>query len=302
MRAPKAIAVYAVAVIPLGALFAPSAFWELQIIGNLVQSEWLVTQPFRRVVDRSVLIVALIGLWTLLRVLGVRHWAELGFACRRDWLRQVALGGVLGFGSFLVAGAVSIAVGTRSLDLNKPVVETISRLLKFLATGVVVAIIEETFFRGGIQGALQRSMRLAPALIVTSAVYSALHFLKPSGVVIEADQVRWYSGFDCLAQIISRSLLAPGVAVGFVTLFLAGWILGWAFAKTGALYLSMGLHAGWVFTLKSYSFFTNANMSETGRWLGAGALTENVATWPVLAALFGLVAWLCRHEPRPSQP
>jgi hypothetical protein len=72
--------------------------------------------------------------------------------------------------------------------------------------------------------------------------------------------------------------------------------LGWAFARTEALYLSMGLHAGWVFTLQSFSFLTIPNAGVSGRWLGAVALTENVATWPVLVGTFFLVAWLCRNK------
>lgn len=301
MRASKAIVLYAVAVIALGALLAPSVFWAAQGAGHLLQSEWLSRQPFRRVFDRTLLLVALAGLWPLLRAVGIRLWNTLGFAHTADWWRPALLGAALGVGSFLIAGTISLVVGARVLDFDKPAAEVASRLLKYLATGIVVALIEETFFRGGIQGALQRGMPFVPALVVASAVYSALHFLKPAGVVIAPEQVQWYSGFDCLSQVVSRSLFAPGVAVGFVTLFLAGWILGWAFAKTRSLYLSMGLHAGWVFTLKSYGFFTNADVSGTGRWLGAGALTENIATWPVLVGTFFLVAWLCRGKLKPSQ-
>ncbi len=301
MRASKAIVLYAVAIVALGALLAPSAFWAAQAAGHLLQSDWLTRQPFRRVLDRTLLIVALAGLWPLLRAVGIRSWNALGFARTADWWRPVLLGAGLGISSFLLAGAISLVVGARLLDFSKPAPEIASSLLKYLVTGIVVALIEETFFRGGIQGALQRGMPFVPALVVASAVYSALHFLKPSGVVIAADEVRWYSGFDCLSQVVSRSLVAPGVAVGFVTLFLAGWILGWAFAKTRSLYLSMGLHAGWVFTLKSYAFFTNTNVSDVGRWLGAGALTENIATWPVLVGTFFLVAWLCRGKLAPSQ-
>jgi hypothetical protein len=68
------------------------------------------------------------------------------------------------------------------------------------------------------------------------------------------------------------------MAVGFVTLWLAGCILGLAFARTRALYLSMGIHAGWVFTLKTFA------------WLTAGAsLVDSALVWPVLLA----VLWLC---------
>lgn len=299
MRAAKAIVLYAVAVIIGGALLAPWLFHFVQwLAANFAPAEWLARQPFRRIFNRAVLIVALLGLWPLLRSLGIRSWTALGFVRADNWWRQVLLGFALGFVSFALAGAISVVVGARSLNFTKDSAEIVSRLLKFALTGIVVALIEETFFRGGVQGALQRAIRLTTALVVTSTIYSALHFLKPVKVVIAAEQVTWTTGFFCLSQTVSRSLLAPGVAVGFVTLFLAGLILGLAFARTGALYLPMGLHAGWVFTLKSYAYFTSANATDVGRWLGGGALTENLATWPVLAALFGLVAWLCRDKLR----
>ena len=92
---------------------------------------------------------------------------------------------------------------------------------------------------------------------MASAIYSAVHFLKTKGAGIASDDVNWLSGFNYLGQVIAHSWQAPGVGVGFVTLLLAGMILGLAFARTHALYLSIGLHAGWVFTLKSYDFRCN---------------------------------------------
>ena len=113
--------------------------------------------------------------------------------------------------------------------------------------------------------------------------------------------VRWSSGFDCIGQVFSRSLVAPGVAVGFVTLLLAGLILGAAFARTRALYLSIGLHAGWVFTLKAYGVLTTAQAAEATRWWGGGSLTENVLTWPVLVVVFFVVAAISRRGPAAAE-
>jgi hypothetical protein len=288
--ASRALLLFALAVVVLGAAFAPWLFWLGQLSGN----EWLLAQPFRRYVNRSVTLVALVGLWPLLRALGFRAWRDVGFVRSSDWGRQVATGFALGFGSFLLAGAGSVLLGARALNFNHDAGEMAARLLKFLLTGILVGVLEETFFRGAVQGALQRSLRLPTALVTTSAIYSALHFLKPSGITITAAGVRWYSGFDCIAQVFSRSLAAPGVAVGFVTLFLAGMAVGWAFARTRALYISIGLHAGWVFTLKSYAYFTETGVDDFSRWVGGGALTENVLTWPVLLLVFWALSRICR--------
>jgi len=89
--------------------------------------------------------------------------------------------------------------------------------------------------------------------------------------------VNWLSGFDYLGQIFARSWHAP-VCGGIRHLWLAGCILGLAFARTRALYLSMGIHAGWVFTLK------NICVAHRRRVARGHALV-----WPVLLA----VLWLC---------
>jgi membrane protease YdiL (CAAX protease family) len=63
--------------------------------------------------------------------------------------------------------------------------------------------------------------------------------------------------------------------------------LGLAYAKTRALYLPIGLHAGWVLA------------NESARWLDAGAIIEDMTTWPVLALLLVIVGWLCTKKLKP---
>lgn len=246
-----------------------------------VAGDWLGRQPFRRVFDRTVLLVALTGLWPLTRNVGIRSWAELGFACLAAWWRQILLGAALGVASFALAAALA----GRPPDLNRSTTEIVAALLRYALTGVVVALIEETFFRGGLQGALQRVFRLPVAIALTSIVYSTVHFLKPSGVNIGADAVTWNSGLVYLGQVLAHSLDRPGVAVAFLSLFLVGCILGFVFAKSGALYFPIGLHAGWVLA------------NEFTRWLGMGKLIEQWVTWPVLAAVFVGLWWNYRAKP-----
>ncbi|HUJ71870.1 MAG TPA: hypothetical protein VLZ30_06470, partial [Verrucomicrobiae bacterium] len=60
MRASRAIPIYAVAVILLGALFAPWLFWGAQwLAAQTSVAQPLAAYPFRRVFNRAVMIVAL---------------------------------------------------------------------------------------------------------------------------------------------------------------------------------------------------------------------------------------------------
>ena len=274
-RPAIALALYTVLVITLGALLAPWLYWFVQwLAANADAFHWLQRHPFKRVFNRTVMVIALIGLWPLLKNVGIRSWAEIGYVRARGWFRQFSLGYACGLLSISLAVGISIALGRRQLQFDQSSVEVLLLALEFLAVGLVVAVIEETFFRGALQGVLQKAMPWITALVITSVIYSALHFLKPKGVRILPEDVNALSGFACIGHIFSRSLGTEGVAVGFVSLLIAGMILGWVFQRTGALYLPMGLHAGWVL------------VNELVRALGGGQIIEDWITWVALIVLW----------------
>lgn len=283
MRASRAIGLYFLAVILIGALLAPWLFLAVQQAASRVSALHVYgTYPFHRIFDRSIMLVALAGLWPLLRVIGFRFWDDIGYVRARGWWRQVLAGYVLGVATLTLMIALLVVFGDRQLAVTKTSGQMLGAGVKFFFVGVVVAGIEETFFRGALQGALQRRMNAAVAVVLASVVYSALHFLKPNGVNIAANQVTWTSGVKCLVWIVTQSLVQKGVFVGFVSLFLAGCVLGLAYARTKALYLPIGLHAGWVL------------VNEFVRWLAAIDVTQNVACWPMLVVLLLLMVWLCQ--------
>jgi membrane protease YdiL (CAAX protease family) len=282
LRAFKAIGLYAIAVVLLGALCAPWIFWTSQWLAQHVTAvNWLAEYPFRRFFNRSVMIVALAGLWPLLRILGIHSWKEVGYVRASAWWKHALIGYALGLGSLVIAAGISIALGAQSLGHDRSAGEVARAVLRYAGVGVLVALIEETFFRGALQGAFQRRMNVVAAIMLASAIYSALHFVKPNKANIPPNEVTWKSGFICLAGSSTQSFSERDVLVSSVTLFLAGCILGLAYAKTQALYLSIGLHAGWVLA------------NEFSRWLGTGRVVEQVMAWPVLALLLVVVGWLC---------
>ncbi|MEI6084690.1 MAG: CPBP family intramembrane glutamic endopeptidase [Verrucomicrobiota bacterium] len=272
MKVGRAILGYAGAVIVVGALLAPCVFQLLQ--------PHLPDVPFHRIFNRTLLGVALLGLWPLFRRLQIRSWAEIGFARRSDWWQQALLGGGLGLLTFGIGGALLIGLGVRALAFA-PV-----PWLGLLLTGIVVGVFEETFFRGAIFSTLRRGWPVWLALLVTSAIYSALHFLKPKGGTEFA--INWLTGFEYLAFVIQNSAQRPGTAIGFVTLLLAGGVLTIALVRTGSLYLSIGLHAGWVIALKLFAGQTDPVGGR--QWWGGSSLVDNMLVWPVLLVL-GIVIW-----------
>lgn len=288
MRASRAIGLYFVAVIVLGALLAPWLFWAVQRVAPHVNAlHGYATYPFHRIFDRAIMVVALAGLWPLLRVIGFRFWSDIGYVRARGWWRHVLAGYVLGVATLTVMIGLLVVVGGHRLVFTMTSRQMAGAGVKFFFVGVAVAVIEETFFRGALQGALERRMNVAVAIVLASAVYSAAHFLKPNGVNIPANQVTWTSGGKCLVWIVTQSLVQKGVFVGFVSLFLAGCVLGLAYARTKALYLPIGLHAGWVL------------VNEFMRWSATLDVTQDMGSWPMLVVLLVLMEWLCRTTFKP---
>lgn len=268
MKTGKAIAVYALLVFAASAVLAPWCFWAVH--------PFLDSVPFRRVFNRVILVVAVAGLWPLLRGAGVRSWREVGYVPGSCWWRQVLAG--------LGLGVISYGIGGLLLSMCLQWGEQPWRVAGFALTGAVVALIEETFFRGGLQNVLQRQMKPWLAVLLVSGIYSVLHFLKPSGAHIPDESVMWTSGFEYLARVAGSSFQDPGIWRSVVTLWLVGGVLGWAFVRTKALYLSIGLHAGWVFALKTLA------------WMGGGSVVDNTAIWPVLGLLIVGIEWWSRRK------
>jgi membrane protease YdiL (CAAX protease family) len=114
-----------------------------------------------------------------------------------------------------------------------------------LGATIVVPLIEELFFRGLILGLLLRGTAPVLANLISSVLFAALHFLKEANPAHH--KVIWSSGFSALRHSFGQ-FHQPTLIVGaFATLFLIGWILGDARIRTKALWLSYGLHAGWIF-------------------------------------------------------
>ena len=72
-------------------------------------------------------------------------------------------------------------------------------------------------------------------------------------------------------------------------------ILALAYQRTGTLYFSIGLHAGWIFWLKSYGFLTNSQ-AEAGTWFwGTAKLVDG---WLALIVLTLVLIFLWHSQKR----
>jgi uncharacterized protein len=213
----------------------------------------------------------------------VRSWRELGFVREGRPAWQILRGFALGWASLAAVALLALACGASALIATHSVAEVSRHLLNATWAAVVVAILEELVFRGALFGLLRRAMPWPAALIVSSAIYSAVHFIQKTEI---AAPVQWYSGLSLLWAMLCHP---PALIPAFFTLFVAGAILALSYQRSGALYFSIGLHAGWIFWLKSFRFLFHSSGTHPSFW-GSDNLIDGWLSCLVLAVIFVLIA------------
>jgi hypothetical protein len=234
------------------------------------------------------LVLALAGMWPLLRQLGLRSWVETGLVSPTAQGRRLGVGFALGFGSLACVAALAVGVGARAWNESLTAGQLTTAILKFGATAAVVAVLEELLFRGALFGSLRRAMRWELALGISSLIYALVHFFqKPP----PPPTVEWYSGLVALGQMLGGFIEPRLLIPAFFTLTLAGAILALAYHRSGNLWFSIGLHAGWIFWLKAYKKLTRAMPDTALRWWGTDNLIDGWFAAMMLAAVL-VVLWL----------
>ncbi len=284
MRPLRSVAIYFAFVFVGGALLAP---WIYQLAQAAAPwSSWLeklADNPFHRFVNRSFLVLAVLGLWPFLRSLQIRGWHEVGLCAPNNEWQRLATGLAFGFGSLALIALIAILAGVRVPNLHDSLAKEV---LKAGGAAIVVAALEELLFRGVLFGALRKTHGWILALIVSSAFYALVHFF--SRKPLEPETVNWLSGFSTLGQMLNGFADFAQLVPGFFTLFLVGAILALAFQRTGSLYFSIGLHAGWIFWLKSYGFLTKAPVKGESWFWGTSKLINGWLAFLILIVLLGI--------------
>lgn len=206
--------------------------------------------PFHRIGERVGMLALAAGFLLLARHLGLASRASLGYGLpRRAFLREAALGLVLGAGTMLlVVGAMQglgllgpgpgAAAGPAALA---------AIVLRAGVSALAVALIEETFLRGAMYTAVARESGTGVAVVVTSLLYSATHFF--ARVRIPPEAVTPHSGIDLLTGTLATFAQPLAILDAFLALAAVGVLLALVRAATGNIAACIGLHAGWVWVM-----------------------------------------------------
>jgi membrane protease YdiL (CAAX protease family) len=289
MRPMRLLLLYLAVVFFGAALLAPWLYWLAQwAAGGSATLARISAQPFHRYVNRSLLGIAVVGLWPFLRGIGANSWRAVGLvkpAGNWGWLGG---GFALGFASLACVALLAIAAGARTGKADFSALTWVKKFASAALSAGIVGFLEELLFRGALFGALRKAHAWTTALLASSAVYALVHFFQKP---VSPTQITWSSGLELLPRMCQGFIDVEMLAPGFFTLLLAGSILCLAYQRTGNLYLSIGLHAGWIFWLKFYGVVT-VPMAGASQWFwGSGKLIDG---WLALGVLIPVLAsvWL----------
>ena len=237
------------------ALFFGLMLAALASIAIFTYPAWLLLHPyfdfpFHRIGDRIGMLALAISFTLVARRVGMADKRSLGYALSRPlFVRELLKALVFGVVGMMIIVGIMSALGL--LDWSEASTATGGKLAKIvssrLASGLAVAFIEETMLRGVMFSAIERESGTKSAIVLTSLVYAAVHFLD-SYHDVDAHPTR-DSGLVLLAGMLHRFAEPLVMADAYICLFAVGMVLVMIRASTGNIAACVGLHAGWVWVM-----------------------------------------------------
>lgn len=252
---------------------------------------------FGKVMRRVLMLVTLIVFLLFRKSLKFGTLISSGLKIRPGFFRQFLTGFLLSgvtlliyYGLGLLSGAWIIHIDFIINDFVESdlVVATILNIVKYCFIGCLIGFMEEIFFRGYLLQSFQENMSLPKAVCVCSLIYSILHFF--------AAEVFVSTGFQPFVGFITMAQFFKPLFFDFLThlpsiigLFLVGVVLSYAFIRTKSLYLSIGLHTGMVFMMKTDSLFLVRVKDKLGWLFGDSTLVTGVLIWLFLIGILFVI-------------
>ncbi len=216
-------------------------------------------------------------------------WRSHGFDFKAPWRKLLAYGFLAGAVTVASIAVVEVAFGPSYVRHPLSIQDIVERLFKGFLSGTIIGVIEEFFFRGIIFITLSRKLNVWVSVALTSTFYSLSHFFDNGKIFIPQnpttrDAVRLLFGY--LEPITWHS---SAVLPQFVGLLLFGILLNFAFIRTRSLFLSIGVHAGAVFLIKSQYSFVRQPFEGYHSLFGGNPYYDGPVEWLFLIFLGGMI-------------
>jgi uncharacterized protein len=213
---------------------------------------------FHRVISRTTLFSGLVLSIFYLRFNGLLSLPGLGWQSEMHSKKQIFLRG-FAFGVLIIflLDSLLLLLGIYQFDNN---VDTSLKslavvIIKALLAGLLVGLIEETIFRGALFGGLKKQTNAGVALVATSVLYAAVHFLKYRAVPADVE-IGWLTGIEIFPAALFR-FSNPVTIDSFLTLLILGFLFAFIRIRSNSIIPCIGLHVGIVASLKVLNYLTN---------------------------------------------
>lgn len=260
MTALAVLAAALVATVLVTVLISPLVLLALHGLGASAATLDGVTLRMLQLVAIAITIIAL-------RRVGGGGRAAWGIPVRDRLLSRVLLGVVYGL---LSLGAVCVLVYLFEVRVLRPDLSMEPGYWLRVVTGALIAaisvsLLEELWFRGGLFTLLSRLGGLSWALIGGSVLYAGAHFLD---VPDSSRSVHFSSSasFDVLDAAV-RNIFQAKNFDSFVALLIAGVTLALVRMRQGDAAVCIGIHIGWVLTIKVFKKVTALSPEVPGQRL-----------------------------------
>jgi membrane protease YdiL (CAAX protease family) len=263
-----------------------------------VRPEWQEYRfPFSNFFNRIFIALGILLFLFCPSLLQIRSLSQLGLSSFSRGYRDLIKGFLLALASVAALILIMSLAGIFTPYLRLSSAAALERTLTALLAAVAAGVLEEIFFRGILLKGLLEDWKPAIALPVVSLFYSAIHFVKPEEKVVLTGIDPW-AGIKHLESIFQPFLDPVSLSPGIFGLFLIGVALGYAFIRSGSLYLSIGLHAGWIYGLKTIRVYGDYRRESLGWLFGSSEpkLLSGVAIWIMIVAVGIVIYWITRNR------
>jgi len=211
---------------------------------------------YEKLLTRGVLLALAMGLIPMWRHFSMSR-EDLGFESLDTFqssLSRLARAFTVGLIVILPPMVFFSVVGFRVLDPRVDWLEASlwGFFLWAFCSAFLVALFEETLFRGLFLTGAMRRYGLGVAICLTSTCYALVHFLRGPETFVGAEhEVEWYTGFIFAASVARELFVPQAYWDSFIALFLLGCLLCFVRLRYG-LWHCIAMHASWVFAIRVF--------------------------------------------------
>ena len=284
----------------VAALLTPwiAALWNSVLAAR---PEWeRYRYSFSHIFGRTFMIAGVALFLSFRSWIGIRSARDLGLGPLRQGWRAVPLGFFLAVASVALLGLLMSVVEVFTPYLRVSFAGGLRISMKALLAALTVGFLEEIFFRGIIFKGLVENTRRVTAFTAAGLFFAAIHFVRPSER-FAVEGIDPLAGAHYLSEAFAPLLDPLDFLPGLVGLFIIGLVLSYAFLRTGSIYFSMGLHAGWVFGIKTIRVYGDFAREDLGRLFGSSnpKIVSGIATWVGVLCVGAVIHFITRKKPSP---